>query len=427
MKKIIIALAVLCASSQLTYAQEKYVTAALTALSTNDLEEAKTNIDKAMASPETKEKPKALYAKLKIYEMLDESEKYKGNSMYKEATEAIIKLMEVKPDYKTSEVTFDAYRLLIRNYNAGITYNNEKKSAEFLESMKTVLKLKDVSGARFAKESYIGKIDTIVANSQLNIAYIAYSSQNYEEAITQYNKVLANKITKDASNTVVLLESYAKYNAANGAKLKNEELAALNDARAAYPSDPNIRNMELNALTNYNMLSDLLKKLEAAAEKEPNMSDNHYNIGLLYQNMSAAKDGKKPQNAPEMMKKAEASFQKALKLAPENGLYNYNFGTYYFNQAVEFNDEMNKITGSSKADNDKYDALKVKRDGMFDKASVYLEKSYSIYSAMPASQITGDNAEIYRSTITALKQIYAVNNKNDKLKELADKMKQFGW
>ena len=41
-------------------------------------------------------------------------------------------------------------------------------------------------------------------------------------------------------------------------------------------------------------------------------------------------------------------------------------------------DDMNKITGTTAKDNQRYDALKAQRDGLYKKSLPYLEKAYKI-------------------------------------------------
>ena len=100
MKKTILILAAIgtCLSS---FAQDIVVESALTSLKDHNLDEAKENIDRAIAYPGTKEKPKALYAKARIYMdiYLEKLPKYIASHPYREAAEALMKLAEVKPDY----------------------------------------------------------------------------------------------------------------------------------------------------------------------------------------------------------------------------------------------------------------------------------------------------------------------------------------
>ena len=433
MKKIVVAIAAL-GLSYAGFAQDKYVTSALTALNQKHLDEAKADIDRAIANPETKEKPKALLAKGKIYlaltqsllaqgEKTPEADKVKGMGYAREATQTLMKLVEVKADYEKDEVNMYLFFGAVMYYNDGINAYDEKKYSDAVDYLKNSIKIHDLGGGkRFEKFMLKGKLDTIAINAQVQIARCAYAQNNFEEVIKQLNVVKANPAGKTKDNYIILLESYEKYNAANQNKMAAEELAATAEARAAFPDDPNIKNMEMNTLMKSGKTGELQKKMEDEAAKTPDNADLQYNLGILYSNMAAAgKDGKKPANAAEMMAKAEAALGRAVKLAPDNGGYNNSMGTIYYQQGYDYNDQMNAITGTSAADNKKYEDLKTKRDAAFNKAIPFYEKAVSIFAGR--AKVEGNDLDVYHSTLVGLKQIYIVLGKTDKMKEVGDKIK----
>jgi hypothetical protein len=392
-------------------AQDKFVVTALTALNSKNYEEAKDAIDKAMASPETKEKPKALFAKAAVYSAIQDDEKYKATAPYKEALQALFKLNEVKPDYEKANVD----QMLLRNgfiaYNEGAKAYNDKKYAESAELMKSVVKIHDLGGGkRFEKNPFAKTMDTIAADADLSIANSAYYSNNYAEAIPLLQKVKKQGIRMSTSVYECLIAAY------NGQKDNVNELATIEEARKAYPTDVTLRNYELNYYIKAGKTDELVKKLEDAARAEPNNSDIQFNIATTYLDMAS----KKPANAAELVAKSENAFQAAIKIAPDNAAYNHNFGALYFNQATEINDQMNAL-GTTAAETKKYDELKAKRDAIFGKALPYLEKSYSILSAQGTDQKGGDQ-KTYKQTVQALSIIYARQSKLDKAQEMTKKL-----
>ena len=422
MKKLILVIATLGVTS-IGWAQDKFVVSALTALQNKDLDEAKQDIDKAMASPEVREKPKALFAKGNIYTALQNIDKYKATAPYREAAQAFMKLAELKPDYEKETVNQVLFYDAQMYYNDAINLYNDKKYSEAIDLLKNTVKIRELNaGKRWEKFPAAKNFDTIAARANLSMANCAYMAQNNEEAIKLLTAVKNNPITKTSENYIILLESYEKYNKANNNKMGAEEMATIQEARNAFPNDVNIRNMEMNCYLRNGKMNELLKKMEETAAKEPNNADVNFNVGLLYQGLANPKDAPKPANTEELYTKSEAAFTRAIKLSPENAGYNYNFGSLYYMQAYDINDQMNKVTGNSAADLKKYDALKLKRDGLFTKALPYLEKAYSVLS--PNENNLGDNdKEIYHSTMLALKQIYAVQNKSDKMMEMSARLK----
>ena len=423
MKKAVLVIAALGAT-YVGMAQDKYVTSAFTAYNAKDYDEAKMDIDKAMSSPETKEKPKALFVKGNVYVQLQQIDKYKDAHPYREAMQAYMKLAEVKPDYEKDEVNGKLFYGAQMYYNDAIKAYDEKKYAEAIELLKNTVKIHDLGGGkRFEKFQAAKYFDTVAARAYQSMANCAYSAKNNEEAIRLISIVKNNPITKSNDNYIILLESYEKFNKDNANKMAAEELAATQEARAAYPNDVNIRNMEMNTYLRMGKLNELLKKMEETAAAEPNNADVNFNVGLLYQGMASPKEGTpKPANAAELYSKSEAAFTRAVRLSPESAPYNYNFGTLYYMQAYDINAQMNNVTGNSAADLKKYDALKLKRDEFFTKATPYFEKAYSVLT--PNEKNLGDlDRDIYHSVLKALREIYTINNKTDKMNEVAAKLK----
>jgi Tetratricopeptide repeat len=416
MKKIILIIATLGLCFQ-GMAQEKYVVSANVALNKQNFEEAKENIDKAMASPETKEKPKALLAKAMIYISLQGVEKYKATNPYREGTQALFKLIELKPDYERSSVDQLLAVAAYLYYNDGAKAYNDKKLDEAAECMKNVVKIHNMDGGkRFDKlpEGYQKKMDTVAAAAGLTLGNSSYYLGKYEESIPLLTAAKNNPISRSPSVYECLID------ALNRQKNTTEAFAVIQEARKNYPDDATIRNFELNYYISNGKQDEILKKLEEAAAKDPNNADIQFNIATTYLGMAIPK-GPKPPNSADLLAKSEAAFTQTLKLAPDNAVYNYNFGALYFNQAIEFNDQMNAITGTSDADQKKYDALKAKRDGLFVKANVYFEKTYTILSANEKG-LKKEEKDTYMHTLTALQQIYSMQSKMDKAKEMKTKL-----
>jgi hypothetical protein len=417
MKKVVIIIAALGLSFS-GLAQEKYVVAASTALTkSQNLEEAKENIDKAMLDPETKDKPKALFVKGEVYMAMQMNEKYRAGNPYREASKSLVKLAETKADYEKATVDQLLAVCGIYFYNDGVKAYNDKKYDEAIEFMRSVIKIRDLNGGkRFEKfPAQIQKsFDSAVANANQTIAMSYYNQGKYEEAIPLLVSVKSNPITKTPAIYESLIYAY------NILKKTPEAYATIQEARVAYPDDVNIRNSELNYFIQAGKQDDLAKKLEDASAKDPNNADILFNLATTYLTMANPKTGPKPANAAELYVKAEDAYQRALKIAPDNASYNYNFGALYFNQATEVNDQMNAITGTSDADNKKYDDLKAKRDALFGKSMPYFEKAYTIFSGQEKT-MRDEDKRTYKSTILALKEVYSRQNKLDKSAEMKKK------
>ncbi len=415
MRKVILILAALGMSFSIM-AQDKFVTTAREAITKQNFDEAKENIDKAMANPETNGKPKTIFTKVQVYMELQKVDKFKASSPYREAAQALFKLIDLKPDYEKSAV--DQYCLIVATYyyNDGVRTNNDKKNyVDAIDLIKNVITIHDLGGGKRFEKLNNPLIDTMVANSYMIIANANFYLSKYDEAVPLLVKVKNNPITRSPSEYEILIDTY------NRLKNSTEALATIQEARKNFPDDVTIRNYEINYYISTGKQDEIIKKLEEAAAKEPTNGDIQFNLATTYLGMASPKDGPKPANAAELLGKAETAFGHAVEIAPSNALYNYNFGVMYFNQAVEFNNAMNAITGTSDADQKKYDGLKEQRDGLFTKSTPYFEKAYSELSKNE-KDLRGDDKQTYKSTLMSLKEVYARQNKLDKSAEMKHKL-----
>jgi predicted Zn-dependent protease len=279
--------------------------------------------------------------------------------------------------------------------------------------MKNAIKVIELkaSGKRFEGMPDSKSFDTLAANAYQTLGNSYYYNEKYADAIPYLLKVKNNPITKSPTAYENIIYAYQKTGN------KAEEQAMIQEGRKAFPDDVTIKHMELNTLMASGRQEELIKSLEESAVKEPGNADILFNLATTYLGMANPKDGKKPANAADLVAKSEDAFLRALKIAPDNPGYNYNLGALYYNQATDINEQMNAITGTSAADNAKYDGLKVKREAMFGKSMPYFEKAYTTLKAN-AANLSGDDKNTYRSCMIALKEVYARVNQMDKSKAM---------
>lgn len=212
---------------------------------------------------------------------------------------------------------------------------------------------------------------------------IDLDAQSYE----LYKKTNAYKDFKEektASKKAEIVKNIALIYQEQG---KNEEaLAAYDDALASNPNDVNL---VLNKANLYYGMGDKDKFKELmgqASEMAPDNPDLLYNIGVI--NMEQGN-----------MQEARAAYKKALEVDPNYINALLNLSTTYVNEGNDLVDEMNNL-GTSRADTQKYDELKAKRDGLFQEGAGVLET---------ALKSTPDNVQI----LEQLKNIYAALGDNE--------------
>ena len=294
---------------------------------------------------------------------------------------------------------------------------NDKKYDDAMSFMKTTVDIHGLDGGkRFVNKSF----DTVAAQSKMIAAYSAVYANKAEEALPLLLAAKNDPLAVNANIYVMLSEVYRQQN-------KDAEfMAILDEGASKYPDNDNIRVQQLNYYIKSGKQDVIIAKLEEAIAKNPSNASYQMQLANTYNTMANPKDASgndlpKPANSSELMDKAEGHYLAALKIDANNVGYQYNTGALYFNQATEVNNQMNKVTGTSAAETKKYDELKVKRDGYFEKAIPYLEKTYTTLEPNKSSW-TDDDRFYYQSSLVALREIYARQNKLDKAKELKDKL-----
>ena len=145
-------------------------------------------------------------------------------------------------------------------------------------------------------------------------------------------------------------------------KDENEKaLAAMADARKENPDDILLLRSEADIYLKMKRMDKYQEVIAKVLEKDPNNPELLYNLGV-----SSDQQGNK--------EKAKEYYMKAVKLDPTYAAAYNNIAVLILSGERAIVDEMNSL-GTSKADYDKYDALKLKRQDVYKNAVPYLEKA----------------------------------------------------
>jgi tetratricopeptide (TPR) repeat protein len=172
--------------------------------------------------------------------------------------------------------------------------------------------------------------------------------------------------------------------------------AAFTNARKANPDDVNLIVQEADL---YLKSKDMVKYKELISEavaKNPNDADLFYNLGVV----SAEADANE----------ATTYYLKALQIKPEYVNANINLGLLMLKDEQKVVDQMNKITGNTAKDNQRYDELKKQRNAMYAKALPYFEKAHK-------------DAPDNQYVISTLATVYQALDRQDDYKAMKAKVK----
>jgi hypothetical protein len=137
-------------------------------------------------------------------------------------------------------------------------------------------------------------------------------------------------------------------------------------------------------------------------------------LGQVYDKLYQDSVSVNPVGAEEYFAKAMTNYQKALTIDAKSFDAVYSIGALWYNKAAAFSIELNRLAADvTPAGNKKYDAKKVQMDDAFSKAMPFF---------IQAEQLHADDI----NTLVALKEIYARQEKYDKVEEYKQKLAKLG-
>lgn len=318
------------------------------------------------------EQSKNLLESAKAYNDLLEIEKKTGKSKY--TAQAQDALKEVK-----RELT-----------NSAIADNNDKKYKEsalklyqsYLLDKKDSIMLYYAAGTAFNAQDYDLALDYYTKLKDIN-----YSGKatNYlaKSKISEQNEPFQSKKDRDAAvklgtheNPIEEFEPSKRgeiYKIISLIYIQKGDVAtakkAIVDARKTNPDDTSLIISEADLYLKTNDFDTYKKIISEVVAKNPNNADLWYNLGVI---SGQSKD---------LNAKAEAEkyYIKVIEIDPKYKNAYTNLAILKLDGEEKIVEEMNKL-GTTPADNKKYDALKLKRQGMYKSALPYLEKAEELFA-----------------------------------------------
>lgn len=422
MKKVVFLLAAASMSTGV-FAQKAKIYTAKEYMEDGDLKKAVIAINEAVNNESTKGDGDAWFTRGQIYEKLAETDP----TAVDESAKSYLKVLEVKPTYNKEVIDSKLIRIAYKAYNAGVlSYSGDAAKGTkpdydmAIHSFQQVVDVREINaGKHFADNK---KFDTIAAQALKFEALSAYNAKKSELALTTLIKAKNNPVARDPYIYSTLVDIYTE----------NKDFPALekvlDEAKALYPKNPEISRQEINYYSRTGKTDILVKKMEEAVKTDPDNSLLQYNLGILYSNLAnpvddAGQPKTKPANSKELEAKAEMAYKLAIDADPNKAEYVYNLGALYFNNAADITNKMNSITGTTDADNKKYDALKALRLAEFTKSLEYFQKSYNLLNPN-ADKLNEDDKSTFNNTLVALKTIYYALGQTEKGDEIAKKLGQ---
>jgi len=237
---------------------------------------------------------------------------------------------------------------------------------------------------------------TLLADQELFAGITAFYSNNFDAAMPYYQK-LYDAGTEEPS----IYEGLYKMTLEKDPEAADAILVA---GREKFPDNTTLLFTEINKYLAQGELDILIEKLEAAKAQEPDNLSVITTLGNVYDQLhvKATEDGDAAK-AEEYFNGALGYYQEVIAKDDKNFDAWYSSGALYYNKAANMAPQINELANDfSNEGTQKYTELKDAMDATFAQALPFFEK---------AEGLNGED----RNTIIALKEIFARQNKFDKV------------
>ncbi len=175
----------------------------------------------------------------------------------------------------------------------------------------------------------------------------------------------------------------------------DEATTAIKDARAANPKDIGLILTEADLYIKLDDKPKFAELMQEAIAQDPNNDVLYYNLGVITTDQGE-------------IEKARGYYEKAIALNPDNKNAYLNLVSNILSGESKIVDEMNSL-GTSRADNIRYDNLKVERENLYREAVPFLESLLKI-----------DPKDV--DALSTLRNIYGTLGETAKFKDLKDRI-----
>jgi hypothetical protein len=333
---------------------------------------AKTSIDKASSNQKTAALPQTYALKAAIYGALASEDSVKTTTAadYATASEALkqAKIADTKNENKKliadATIRLERYQL-----NYGVAAYQNKHYDEAYKAFDTY--------RQFSPDDTTAIFYTALAATNAG----ANDPKYYQPAITNYNKLLTTKYSKNADVYKDLSAIYlVSKDTANALKTVTEGVAK-------YPTNSDLRKRQIEIALQSGRQSDLLTNVQAAIANDPKNKTLYYYAGLTYSQLADEDNGKsvKEKNAAaknalhqkaidEYAKGAEM-YKKAVELDPNYFEANLNLGYVLVRPAIDIYNAAGNLPANRQKE---YDQEIAKAGAQFDLAKPYLVKAVEL-------------------------------------------------
>ncbi len=239
----------------------------------------------------------------------------------------------------------------------------------------------------------------------INAALSAERIKNYDDALKYYQMCADNNY----GNGAEMYQSMIRVLNAKHGGVNEESLAVIKKGKEKYPGDYILNVEEFNYWYGKGDNDRAQAALQKAVEADPTNSQLHFNIGVVFDNMSVSShESDRHEEAYDFMERSIESYKSAIEINPDYVDAYFNLGALYYNQSIETNSIANDMDNADESEN-----MAKKADQMMKDALPFLVKSHEL------------NAKDV-STLKVLKSIYFNLEMMDEYNDAKAKLTELG-
>lgn len=301
-------------------------------------------------------------------EMLNYAIALGNQKKHKESAEVLYAIYQL--DKKDQEVLYYAanYAVNGQDYDSALKYYNELKSI-----------------------GYTGEGTMYYAKNKATGLDENYNSKDTRDNLVKLGTHIAPREEKIPSKKPEIVKNIALIYMEQGKN--NEAKEALTEARKENPDDVSLITSQADVYLKMKDTENYQKLIKEALAKNPNDEILLFNLGVT----SA--------NAGQLVE-AENYYKKVIELKPTYVDAYLNLADLILKPDAKIVEEINKLTNSEK-DLKKYDALKVDRQKLFNKAMPFLEKAHELD---PKNDIVKSNLKSVYNFLELMDKVKALKN-----------------
>ncbi len=396
-------------------AQKKDLQSAKNRLKNKEYAKALEYINLAFETGKLDQSADAWHTKFEIYNGIANNQPDLDPKARQKSYDALVQMLSINPKFALSETADTITAYLNSAYQDSYKQLQNKNYVQSAQSAQNFIDIYRVTKDELFSSAPL--LDTFYAQASLIKASAFQGDGDYQESADileelRKDKNLSTKDQETLYNTLIM--DYTEL----GQDDKVEELFAK--AEKEMPGNQFVIQQEINYYNSKGKTDVLLKKLDDAIASNPDNSTYLYYKGIVLTNIAFPEEGDQPTDYVKIAEEASTTLAKAAEQNPDNPDLDYMQGLVYYNLGADVNQKI------ADAPDSELNKLNRQRSIYFQQALPFMEQAFNTLKSKGAEALTNEERTTMINSGMALKSIYGLDNKTDKIEEVSSILKNFG-